>query len=105
MAQYDVYINPNPQTRKLSPYLVDLQSDYVSSLETRLVAPLVPVENRQRPIRRLHPVVNIEGQKYFILMQEMAGAPKQVLSGEPVANISAASYDIIAAVDFLVTGI
>ncbi|MEQ8268525.1 MAG: CcdB family protein [Parvibaculum sp.] len=105
MAQYDVHINPNPQARDLNPYLVDLQSDHLSHLETRLIAPLVPVEGRQQPVRRLHPVVEIDGRRYFILMQEMAGAPKQVLSGKPIRNISDVSYDIIAAVDFLVSGI
>ena len=28
MAQFDVYLNPHPDTRKVIPYLLDVQADY-----------------------------------------------------------------------------
>ncbi len=105
MPQYDVYANSDLRTRNLIPYLIDLQSDFMDDLETRLVAPLVPSGRRETPLPRLHPVVEIEGKRHHIVMQEMAAVPRQTLSGRPVANLSDRSYEITAAIDFLVTGI
>lgn len=105
MAQYDVYANLEGPTRDLIPYFVDVQSDFLSDLETRIVMPLVPLGTRETPIRRLHPVVQIRGKAYFVVSQEIAAVPKQILSGQPVTNIADKSYEITAAVDFLVTGI
>lgn len=105
MAQYDVYANSDRRTRSFIPYFIDIQSDFLDDLETRLVMPLVPSGRRETPIPRLHPVVEIDGKLHHIVTQEMAAVPRQVLSGKPVANLSDRSYEIIAAVDFLVTGI
>ena len=41
MAQFDYYANPNPKTREWAPFIVDLQHDMLSSLGTRIMAPLV----------------------------------------------------------------
>ena len=40
MAQWDVFANPSPRMRQVLPYVVVLQSDLLSGLGTRLVAPL-----------------------------------------------------------------
>ena len=40
MAQFDVYRNPSKTTKKFFPYLVDIQSPYISELATRMVIPL-----------------------------------------------------------------
>ena len=40
MAQFDVYRNANPATRTRVPYLLDLQSDLLDPLGTRVVVPL-----------------------------------------------------------------
>ena len=40
MAQFDVYRNPNPATRARIPYLLDVQSDLLEPLATRVVVPL-----------------------------------------------------------------
>jgi len=105
MAQYDVYANSEGPTRNLIPYFVDIQSDFLSDLETRIVMPLVPLGRHETPIRRLHPVVEIRGKAYLVVSQEMAAVPKQALTGQPVANIADKNYEITAAVAFLVTGI
>lgn len=41
MAQFDVHANPNPSTQEEIPYLLDIQSDLLESLATRVVVPLV----------------------------------------------------------------
>ncbi|WP_018276191.1 CcdB family protein, partial [Teredinibacter turnerae] len=40
MAQFDVYPNPSKQTKKHYPYLLDIQSPYISDITTRIVIPL-----------------------------------------------------------------
>jgi len=44
MAQFDVCTNPNPASAKRIPYLLDVQSDLLSSLATRVVVPLATLE-------------------------------------------------------------
>jgi toxin CcdB len=40
MARYDVYANPETSERKHTPYLLDVQNDYIDALTTRVVIPL-----------------------------------------------------------------
>ena len=40
MAQFDVYVNPNPESRQSVPFVVDVQSGLIDALPTRLVMPL-----------------------------------------------------------------
>ena len=41
MAQFDVYRNTNSATRKSIPYVLDVQTDLLDTLATRVVVPLV----------------------------------------------------------------
>ncbi|MBV5298055.1 MAG: CcdB family protein, partial [Rhodoferax sp.] len=38
MAQYDVYPNPQRQSRQFIPYVIDVQSNLIDCLATRLAA-------------------------------------------------------------------
>ncbi|PVY77590.1 CcdB protein [Tamilnaduibacter salinus] len=40
MAQFDVYANPSKKSRGAYPYLVDIQSEVLTELSTRIVVPL-----------------------------------------------------------------
>ena len=40
MARFDVYANPHAVERKHTPYLLDVQNDYIDALSTRVVVPL-----------------------------------------------------------------
>lgn len=101
MAQFSLYRNPNPHTREEYPYLLDLQSGLMDRLSTRVVAPL---SFTGKPISHLCPVVEVEGQTMVVLTQQLAGIPKKQL-GDPVADLSHYRGDMIAALDFLFTGI
>ncbi|MGH8455365.1 MAG: CcdB family protein [Stenotrophobium sp.] len=103
MSQFDVYRNLQP-TRELFPYLLDLQAEAVSMLETRIVAPLILRSKFSQPSRVINPVVSIQGRKYVVLVQEMAGLPKRQL-GSAVTNLKEGRADFIAATDLLLTGI
>ena len=105
MPQFTVYRNKNPQTLSVVPFLLDVQNDLLSDLETRVVIPLRPVSAiKGKVLKPLMPVIEIEGERFVLLTPQMAGIPKGEL-GAPVIQVKHYRSEIIAAIDFLVTGI
>jgi toxin CcdB len=105
MAQFTVYRNKNPRTRSTVPFLLDIQNDLLENLETRVVVPLRPTAAvRGKRLRTLTPVLEIEGKSYLMLTPQLAGIGKSEI-GTPIARVEQYRFDIIAAIDFLVTGI
>lgn len=105
MPQFTVCRNKNPQTVSAVPFLLDVQNDLLSDLETRVVVPLSPVSMvKGRPVKPLMPVLEVEGERFVMLTPQMAGIPKSEL-GPPVARVEQYRFEIIAAIDFLLTGI
>jgi toxin CcdB len=105
MPQFDVYRNANPATRARIPYLLDVQSDLLDPLATRVVVPLCkPEVLAGKPAERLNPTFEIEGRKVLMLTPELAGVPRKLL-GEPVAGLARERRAIVAALDLVLTGI
>jgi toxin CcdB len=105
MAQFTVCRNKNPQTRSAVPFLLDVQNDLLDDLETRVVVPLCPISTiKGKTLRTLMPVLDIEGEHFVMLTPQMAGIPKSEL-GAPVTRVEHYRFEIIAAIDFLLTGI
>ena len=105
MPQFMVCRNKNPHTASAVPFLLDIQNDLFSDLETRVVVPLSPVSiMKGKPLKPLTPVLEIGGERFVMLTPQMAGIPKSEL-GAPVAQVEQYRFEIIAAVDFLLTGI
>lgn len=48
MAQFDVYRNVGPDARRV-PYLLDVQSDLLAGVTTRVVVPLVRLAEYAKP--------------------------------------------------------
>lgn len=104
MAQFDVYVNLNPSTRTLIPYLLDVQTDFLSRLGTRVAVPLVVVEQMGGVIQQLHPQFTIEGIAVAMSTAELAGVPMRSF-GKVVTSLQNQRNEIIAALDLLFTGI
>jgi toxin CcdB len=105
MAQFTVYQNKNLQTRATIPYLLDVQSDLLSGLDTWLVIPVGrPSSVKNKHLRGLTPVLRIDGEPHIVLTPLMAGIPKSEL-GAPVLSFEEHRFEIVAAIDLLVTGI
>lgn len=105
MSQFSVYKNKNPKTRSTYPYLVDVQTDLLSGLGTRVVAPLVKrTASAKQPIKNLMPVVSVDGQEFIMMVQLLAGIPSREL-GTPVGSALQHRSEVVAALDFLITGI
>lgn len=105
MPQFDLYRNPNPRSRKWAPYVVDLQHDMLDALATRIMAPLVVCEPSGEPtMRRLNPVVSVDGQNYFLSTSEMASVPIRELS-EVAGNLLSYRQALMSAIDLLFTAV
>jgi toxin CcdB len=105
VAQFDVYRNANPATRTRIPYLLDVQSDLLEPIATRIVVPLCrPDVLSGKPAERLNPAFEVEGRRLLMLTPELAGVPRKSL-GSRVANLAAERAAIVAALDLAFTGI
>lgn len=105
MPQFAVHRNPNRATRTAIPLLLDVQSDLLETLSTRVVIPLyTPVAVEDGIIGRLTPRIEVDGAPYVAVTPELAGIPRKSL-GVQVGDLSDRRYDIIAALDLLLTGI
>ena len=103
MAQFDIHRNTAADAD--FPYLLDVQSDFLDRLHTRLVVPLMALDRFGAPIERLNPVFEVagEGGAYVGVFTEMAGVPRNLL-GEVVDSAAARRHEIVAAVDFMIQG-
>jgi len=105
MPQFDVYANPNAGSRALMPFVVDVQSDLISALPTRLVMPLSRVGSEQaRFPLNLCPPVTLEGEA-LTLMPHLAAPIDKRLLRHPVQSIRHRAHDISAALDVVISGV
>jgi toxin CcdB len=105
MPQWDVYENPSPRQRALFPYVVVLQSDLISALGTRLVAPLaLRLSTQPGMTSRLTPTLDVNGQAMVLVTHESAPVELRILK-QPVASVRSQSHRIVAAIDAVVSGV
>jgi toxin CcdB len=102
MAQFDVLRNPRGGAY---PFLVDLQSDSLARLATRIVAPMVAAKRYGRkPIARLNPIARVKGVDYVVVVQDLASLPITEL-GALVGSLRDHRPELIAALDLMFTGV
>lgn len=105
MAQFFVYENPNRATKKMFPYLLDVQSNLLDGLRTTVVIPLCPKSLAgDAAITRLCPVFEIGRKSYVALTQQIAGVDRKAL-GQEVGDLSRYRPEIVAALDFIISGV
>ncbi|MGS2743221.1 CcdB family protein [Halomonas sp. LS-001] len=98
MARFDVFENEGE-----AGYLLDVQSDLLSDLNTRVVIPLLPKSSAPFPAQRLNPVFSIEGQELVMATQYMAAVPEGELRS-CVDSLARHQDEISAALDMLFLG-
>jgi len=104
MRQFDVYANPSRITRRAYPFIVDIQSDIVSAIATRIVVPLGrKVDFKNEEMKKLTPTVKYEGEEFLLIVPQIASMPAKALKN-PIGSLSHLRQEIIAAVDFSITG-
>src|SRR5690242_16538846 len=104
MPQFNIYINKNPKSKSSIPYLLDVQSDLLSELATRVVIPLYQRKALNlKPIKQLMPEFDIGGKKFILMTPQLAGIFTKDL-GEPAGDLQEHRAQVIAAIDLLITG-
>lgn len=98
MARCEVFPNPSGEG-----YLLDVQAELLEELNTRVVAPLLPLDRAPKPAKRLNPVFDIRGQSFVMVTQFLASVPAGLLK-TPVANLKDQTDEVTAAIDMLTHG-
>jgi toxin CcdB len=103
--QFDVFENPSPRMRDVYPYVVDVHSDLLSALATRMVVPLaITALAAQNLPRQLCPLITVNDKPLMLVPFEAAPLDKRLLR-EKITSIRDRSHEIIAAMDAVLSGI
>jgi toxin CcdB len=104
VAQFAVYRNKNPRTKATFPFLVDVQSDLLEALGTRMVIPLTKAPGvAKKPVSHLIPEIPFSGDRYVLMTPQLAGVSLSDL-GPVAGTLVEERRAILGAVDFLLTG-
>ncbi len=104
MAQFDIYVNPQPASRQFVPYVVDVQSDLIDQLPTRLVMPLSRVGAAQTKLPSpLCLSIDIDGE-VLSLQAYMAAPVSARLLKKPVTSLRYRASEVSAALDAVISG-
>ena len=86
-------------------YLVELKYSPTRKGKSALVIPLTPVALLEKKVpSHLCPIIHLDEGDFVILTQQTTTVPTRILV-EPTHDLSTFSDEIIAAIDFLITGI
>jgi toxin CcdB len=98
MARYDFYRNTGGEG-----YLLDVQSDLLERLDTKVVVPLMPPDMAPVPARRLNPIFRIDGKDHVMVTQFISALMASELQATE-GNLTRYHDDIVAALDMLFQG-
>jgi toxin CcdB len=99
MARFDLHRNRLDETS----LLLDVQSDFLSHLDTRLVIPALTLARIGKRIPQLHLTLQHKSKTLYLATNLMAAVQTHQL-GSVVDNIEPRSHEIVAAIDFLMQG-
>jgi toxin CcdB len=105
MDQFDLYANTDKDTNKTYPYFVDIQNNLLDTLNSRVVIPLTPIGKSDKHYpEHLCPIIKIKNKKFALLTHQLTSVPTSLLKKKEGSLVSNRD-DIVAAIDFWVTGI
>ncbi len=105
MSQYTLYKNENKATKKTYPYFVNVQSDLLNELNSRIVIPLSPLKSLENTnAKKLCPIIDIEEGCFVLLTHQLTSVPKSILKKE-ATSLGMFRHEILSAIDLLLTGI
>lgn len=104
MAQFTLYKNESLASKEIYPFFVDIQHGLLSSLNTRVVIPLSPLELVDQHLDHLTPIIELNQVDYVMMTHLLTSISKKQLS-ESVISVEAHRDTIMSAIDMLVSGI
>ena len=104
MTRFAIYQNRNLRSSVSFPFLVDVQSELLQDLETRVVIPLARAASfTDFPLRYVMPAVEVDGKKYLLMTPQLTGLSR-VLLGPLRGSLEPYARDISRATDILLRG-
>ena len=100
MARFDVYTNPDSAERKLIPFYLDVQSDHVKGIQTRIVVPLWKSGLLPAPVENLNPEFEVAGQRVIMDTPALGAVPAAALR-QVADNLTRQRLTIQDAIDTL----
>ncbi|HHH1370362.1 TPA: CcdB family protein [Yersinia enterocolitica] len=105
MAQFFVYKNM-ARNKQIYPYFIDIQSDFLNHLSTRLVIPLARKQPTNSQVKVLSPILTVDLVDYVILTSLLTTTNVKNLRADcRVMDASHLRDELVAAIDFLILGI
>ena len=104
MSQFVAYANADAASKKLIPYYLDVQSNLIETVGSRVVVPLVTVERAGGVMEHLMPCLLVDDRRMVMDTAQIMGIPMRML-GKRVADFSHERQVILAAIDMLTHGI
>jgi toxin CcdB len=97
MARFDVYLSGS------TGLLLDVQTNLLAGLNTRVVVPLLPLDTAPKAAKRLNPIFDIENQPYLMAIQFMAAIPETELK-QKIGSLIEQQQEVSEALDMLFVG-
>lgn len=105
MTQFTLYKNEDSASNDAYPYFIDVQNSLLSGLNSRLVIPLSAHETlNNTDAKRLCPVIRLDEGNFVLLTHQMTSVPSSILKTE-VTSLESFRYEILGAIDMLISGI
>ena len=101
MARFDIY----KYGGKAVPFVLDVQADLLSDLNTCAVIPLVPEKQAMKEVlSKLKPIIQVDGLNYILMTTDIGTVTRSSL-GEHITNVeNDYRQEITEAIDFLFQG-
>jgi len=104
MDQLSVSINADDDNRKIYPYFVDVQTELLNALNSRVVIPLTNAKPKQNLPANICPKITINGEQFYLLTYQITTVASSFLK-EKEGSFVIKREAIINAVDFIFSGI
>ena len=104
MARFSIYENSGDQAKN-TPFLLDVQTDLLSGLDTRVVIPLrkASLYKKVQLPQDLMPIFEIKGSNYALETPKMAAVPRKLLKQE-IGSLKGQQHLVMTAIDRLFHG-
>ncbi|MGB5865698.1 MAG: CcdB family protein [Sulfitobacter sp.] len=99
MPKFDVFPSPSGDG-----YLLNVQTDLLSDLNTKVVVPLLPISSAPKPATRLNPIFDFEDQPVVMVTQFMAAVPTSILKTS-IGKLDEEFEKVTSAIDMLIQGL
>ncbi len=103
MPQFDLYENQNTQTNETYPLLLDIQSNILGDLNTRLTVPLTVAAKQNKRSLPFTPMIEVHGKNYMAMFHLIASYPINEY-GSIIGNLEKDRSMLLGAYDFMIQG-